>query len=67
MNYEGSWAESTNNMERMQLSGVLQFNKTSTLVKGTASDTLDVMRVMTGMITLDSGKYQGLVVDKKQR
>ena len=65
MNYEGSWAESTNNMERMQLSGILQFNKTSTLVKGSASDTLDIMRVMTGMITLDSGKYQGLVVDKK--
>jgi len=65
MNYDGEWLESTNNMERMELTGVLQFNKASALVKGTGWDVLDVMRVSTGLVSLDSGGYQGLVVDKR--
>jgi hypothetical protein len=58
---------SANNDAQINMQGKLQFNKSSTLTSGIASDLGDILVHGLGLEDFDDDDYQGMVYDKRSR
>lgn len=58
---------SADNVAQINMQGRLQFNNSSTLTRGTASDLGDVLVHGYGLEDFDDDEYQGMVYDKRSR
>ena len=65
--FSGYTTYSLSNDAQINMQGVLQFNNSSTLTRGSAVDLGDVLAQVSGLVEFDEDDYQGMVYDKRSR